>query len=326
MHIVIGEISQDNVIVAPSTLCEVVYSIFTEDPSLEGIVVCNEERPIGLVMRTHFFQKLSTKYGFDLFMKRTIELVMEQEFLMVEYSVPITEVSALAMGRKQEHLYDYVIITKQDRIHGVVSIRELIIKLSEIQITIARFSNPLSGLPGNNVIEETLNEVLSYKRFSVFYIDIDLFKSFNDTFGFSKGDELINETAKIIKKVIDIEENAPSFVGHIGGDDFIAVIPHYSHEPLSRQIITLFEHATKRYYSEDEWKNGRIQARTRQGQIENIPLVTISIAIVQNKNCEFTSVEEISKVAARIKSICKAIKESVFLTLEDVGEEEALHQ
>ncbi|QED46506.1 GGDEF domain-containing protein [Cytobacillus dafuensis] len=321
MHIVIGDISKENKIVAPSTKCEVVYSIFNENPSLEGIVVCENDEPIGLVMRTQFFQKLSTKYGFDLFMKRTIELVMDQDLLTVDYSVPITEVSALAMNRKQENVYDYVIVTKQDRIFGIVSIRELIIKLSEIQINVARYSNPLSGLPGNILIEETLREVLTYKEFSVLYIDIDSFKFFNDTFGFSEGDELIKETANIITDIIYTTDSKPSFVGHIGGDDFIAVVPHYHHEDLCNAIISRFHQSILRYYSHEELNKGYIPAVTREGKLENVPLVTISIAVVQNKDCELITVGQISKEAAKVKSRCKTIKKSVFLTHEDMKEE-----
>src|SRR5690606_14713460 len=165
-------------------------------------------------MKAHFFQKLSIKYGFDLFMNRTIDLVMDQELLIVDYNLSLTEVSSLAMDRRQEHLYDVVVVTKDNRFYGIVSIRELIIKLAEIQIRDARYSNPLTGLPGNNVIKETLQKVLTYKRFSVLYIDIDSFKAFNDTYGFSKGDELIKETAMILTEVIMKTTNEPSFIGH----------------------------------------------------------------------------------------------------------------
>ena len=318
MHSVIGDIAKKAKTVTPATKCEDVYSIFKEDSSLEGIVVGMNEQPIGLVMKTNFFQKLSTKYGFDLFMKRNIDLVMDHERLTVDYSVPITEVSALAMNRKQENLYDYVIVTKQNRMYGMVSIRELIMKLSEVQISIARYSNPLSGLPGNNVIEQTLEEVLSYSRFSVFYLDIDLFKVFNDTFGFSEGDKLIKETANIISDVILTTANEPSFVGHIGGDDFIAVVPHFHHETLCKEIITRFDHSILRFYSEEEIERGYIQAITRQGILENVPLVSISIAVVQNRYDSFTSVGQLSKEAAKLKKRCKAIKKSIFRTREDL--------
>ncbi|MED4454719.1 GGDEF domain-containing protein [Metabacillus fastidiosus] len=324
MYLVIGDIVEKVNIVAPSTKCEDVYKIFDENPSLEGIVVCTGEQPIGLVMKTQFFQKLSTKYGFDLFMKRTIDLVMDQELLVVDFSAPIAEVSTLAMNRKQANLYDYVVVTKQGSIYGIVSMRDLIIKLSEVQINIARYSNPLSGLPGNNVIEEKLQEILTYENFSVFYLDIDLFKVFNDTYGFREGDVLLKETANIISETILTSANEPSFVGHIGGDDFIAVIPHYDHESLCEAIINRFDQFILRFYSDEERKKGYIRAITRQGTVENVPLVSISIAVVQNENFIISTVEQLSKKAAELKKKCKEFKHSVFLTLDDAeGETDA---
>ncbi|WP_338449225.1 GGDEF domain-containing protein [Niallia oryzisoli] len=317
MSIVIGDIAKECITVDPSTKCQNVYSMFEEKTALEGIVVVSEEKPIGLVMKTHFFQKLSTKYGFDLFMNRHIDLVMGDELLIVDYSIPITEVSSLAMNRKQENLYDLVIVTKQNHMYGAVSIRELIMKLSELQIRIARYSNPLSGLPGNNVIAETLQEVITYKRFSVFYIDIDSFKFFNDTFGFREGDEIIKETAVIISDTIQTTDNEPSFIGHIGGDDFIAVIPHYHYEELCKEIIFRFDRYIMRFYTEEEIERGYVQGINRQGILDNVPLVSISIAVVHNKQYPITSIEQLSREAAKIKKRCKNITKSTFLALTE---------
>lgn len=318
MRIIIGDVVEESKMVPPSTKCEEVYKIFDKTASIEGIVVCSNEQPIGLVMRTKFFEKLSTKYGHDLFMKRTIDLIMDPNFLMVDYTVPILEVSTLAMNRKQENLYDYVIVTKNDRLYGVVSIRDLIMKMSEVQIRIARYSNPLTGLPGNKAIDETLQEVLSFKRFSVFYIDIDSFKAFNDTYGFREGDEVIKETANIISETILTIPNEPSFVGHIGGDDFIAVIPHYQHITLCNSIISQFDHFIQKFYSEDELKKGYVYGVNRQGDFEQIPIISISVAVVQNKNYSYSSVGQLSKESAKLKKKCKAIKKSIFLSHEDL--------
>ncbi|MDQ0216339.1 diguanylate cyclase (GGDEF)-like protein [Oikeobacillus pervagus] len=319
MYIVIGDIAEECNIVTPSTECEEVYTMFTKNSSLEGIVVCENHQPIGLVMKTHFFQKLSTKYGFDLFIKRPINLVMDSTPLQMEYSVPIAEVSALAMKRNQGNLYDHIIVTKDDQLYGVVSIRELLIKMSEVQISIARLSNPLSGLPGNNVIEETLREVLkSYRIFSVLYLDIDSFKAFNDTYGFSEGDEVIKVTGNIITDVIFTMENELSFVGHIGGDDFIAVVPHYDHVEICKTIITRFEQTVKHFYSREDYERGYLQAITRQGKMEKFPLASLSIAVIQNKEITIDSVSQLSKLAAKVKKKCKEIQGSVFLTLESL--------
>ncbi|MFS0674163.1 GGDEF domain-containing protein [Ornithinibacillus sp. 179-J 7C1 HS] len=320
MKVVIGDIASNAVCVKPSTKCEEVYSIFENNPSLEGIVVEVDNNPIGIVMRTYFFQKLSTKYGFDLFMNRSIDLVMSKELLTVDRSLALTEVSPLAMNRKQENLYDYVIVTSKGKLHGVVSIRELVNKLSEVQINIAKYSNPLSGLPGNHIIDETLNEVLTYEKYTVLYIDLDSFKEFNDTYGFKEGDGVIKETATIIKSIIMKEDDNLAFVGHIGGDDFIAAVPYFEHEELCHLIISRFDEYIKRFYSEEDIQRGYVKAYSRQGKWENIPLLSISIAVIQNKHYTIGTIDELSMKAAEVKKYCKEIKRSVFLALEDIAE------
>ncbi|WP_010677940.1 GGDEF domain-containing protein [Bacillus timonensis] len=321
MEIVIGEIAKESFIVSPSTKCEEVYSIFERESAIEGVVVCSDrQQPVGLVMKTHFFQRLSIKYGFDLFMKRTIDLVMDQEILIVDYSLALTEVSSLAMSRKLEHLYDVVIVTKENTLFGTVSIRELIMKLAEIQIRNARYSNPLTGLPGNNVIKETLQEVLTYNKFSVLYIDIDSFKSFNDTYGFSKGDELIKETAIILSEAIMTTDNEPSFLGHIGGDDFIVTLPHHHYRAICENIIERFTDSLRIFYSQEDIRNGYVSGKNRQGIPEKLPLASISIAIIQNKKRPVTSLEQLSLESAKLKSYCKSITNSIYLTLDDFEE------
>jgi len=312
MHVVIGDIAKKAETVRPATRCDIVYSIFMEKPSVEGIVIAINNQPVGLVMKTNFFQKLSTKYGLALYMNRSIELLMEKELLAVDYHSPLPEVSARAMERKQEKLYDYVIVKKQEDLYGVVSIRELIMKLSEVQIDIAKYSNPLSGLPGNHIIDQTLAELLSKDSYSVFYLDLDNFKAFNDYYGFKEGDELITETARIIKNALRTVKG--HFVGHIGGDDFIATIPHYQHEDICQLIISHFDQAKLRFYQEEDIQRGYVKTVNRNGVVENVPLVSISIAVIQNKHQSFLSIDALSKESAEIKNKCKAAPGSVYLT------------
>ncbi|KAA0546604.1 GGDEF domain-containing protein [Bacillus sp. BGMRC 2118] len=320
MQTSIGEITDSIKIVTPSTKCEYVYSLFKDEPALEGIVVCFDNQPVGLVMKTQFYQKLSTKYGFDLFMKRTIDLVMNKEPLIVDYSVPISEVSARAMLREQEFLYDYVIVTKVDQLIGIVSIKNLLMKLAEVQIKIARYSNPLTGLPGNVEIERALQEALKQSQYSVFYIDINAFKVFNDTYGFKLGDEVIKETGKIISEEIDTSANQPCFVGHIGGDDFVGILPHYSYQDICQSIINRFDQLSIKYYSPEELKRGYVNAMNRAGILENMPLISLSISVVHNNSYSFNSVEELSKVSADLKRKCKAFNRSVCLTIDEALE------
>lgn len=143
--------------------------LFTSNLSLRSVVVVRDERPIGHITRTHFYQKIGTRYGYNLFMGRQNQLIIKDNPLMVEHHTPITEVSTVAMSRPPEDLYDDVIVTRNGLYVGVVSIRELLLKLVDTQVAIASFLNPLSSLPGNKLIDEKLEEALLLPQYSLIY-------------------------------------------------------------------------------------------------------------------------------------------------------------
>ncbi|MFD1907317.1 GGDEF domain-containing protein [Paenibacillus rhizoplanae] len=138
--------------------------------------------------------------------------------LVVDYNIPIIEVSRQAMSRQDENLYDYVIVTHEKALFGAVSVRDLLLNFAEIQAVAASFLNPLTGLPGNISITEWMVKTLLQDEFSVLYIDLDHFKAYNDTYGFKEGDRMIQATAELLKHEA-LRMNG--FLGHIGGDDFI---------------------------------------------------------------------------------------------------------
>ncbi|WP_245947181.1 GGDEF domain-containing protein [Bacillus taeanensis] len=242
-------------------------------------------------------------------MEREIDLLMNVDPLIVDYYETITTVSQLAMNRNEEEIYDYVIVTKNEAYYGVVSIRNLLMKFAEVQAEMASFMNPLTGLPGNHVIDEKLNQTIQQKQFSVLYIDLDQFKAYNDTYGFKKGDAIIQETARILKENI---AHLGCFVGHIGGDDFIAILNDCEYETLCSAVIKDFDEAVKRFYNKEHLKQQYIIAENRSGQIERIPFLSLSIAVVSNQNCSFNSIEEVVNEATRIKKLCKMQKQSCY--------------
>ena len=247
MILSIGEIAEKLPIVHPTIKCSYVYSLFEKRPEIEGVIVADQNKPIGLVMRIHFFQSLSKKYGLDLFMGRDIRLIMDQMPLYVDYNVDIVEVSTLAMHRSQQHIYDSVIVTKHEQVYGIVSIKNLLLKLAEIKVDIARDLSPLTGLPGNYEIQQHLEKVLKYEEYSILYLDLDQFKSYNDTYGFHKGDELLRETAALIK-INTNHITTPYFIGHIGGDDFIIILTHHMYSSICENIIRNFDQMLERFY------------------------------------------------------------------------------
>ena len=174
--------------------------------------------------------------------------------------------------------------------------------------------SPLTGLPGNVQIQAELKKNLSrHQDFTVFYLDLDNFKAYNDVYGFLKGDIIIEFTANVIIDAVRKNTNQ-GFVGHVGGDDFIAIIPDVTKvEDICQQIIARFDKEVKKFFNEQDRKRGFIEIANRRGIIEQFPLTSISIAAVIVDKDSYGNILEIGDVAAQVKHKVKNIVGSSYV-------------
>ena len=181
-------------------------------------------------------------------------------------------------------------------------------------VMINRRISPLTGLPGNVQIQtEIKKRLLKKDAFAVMYFDLDNFKAYNDVYGFSNGDEVIKLLSRIIVKNIHNIEYGNNFIGHIGGDDFVAVIDKYDYENLCKDIITEFDSKVVKYYTEEDVERGFVEVANRKGIIEEFPIVSLSIAVVEVENGNFTSPLEIGEVSAQVKHMAKEMIGSTYV-------------
>ena len=175
-------------------------------------------------------------------------------------------------------------------------------------LNINRRISPLTGLPGNVQIHAELKKRISNKEeFSVLYLDLDNFKAYNDVYGFLKGDEIIKFTADTIIRCIHSQISDGSFVGHIGGDDFIAIVPTLNCEDLCKNIIANFDAEVTKFFTEEDSEKGYIEVANRKGVIEQFPLTSISIGVVEADKGRFTNMLEIGEVGAQVKHLAKSV-------------------
>lgn len=180
-------------------------------------------------------------------------------------------------------------------------------------LNINRRISPLTGLPGNVQIHAELKKRISNKEaFSVLYLDLDNFKAYNDVYGFLKGDQIIKYTADTIIKCVHDEIGSGSFVGHIGGDDFIAIVPVLDCEKICECIMANFDAGVLKFYTEEDVQKGFIQVPNRKGVLEQFPLTSISIGVVEADKGRFTNMLEIGEVGAQVKHAAKSIQGSSY--------------
>ena len=182
------------------------------------------------------------------------------------------------------------------------------------RVTVDSSLSPLTRLPGNLAIEAELKKrIESGKSFAVLYEDLDNFKAFNDVYGFTHGDEAIQLVASTTVDAVRRRGNDDDFVGHIGGDDFLAVTSTDRSEEIAREIIAHFDHDIRKLYTQQDLRQGYIETRDRRGSLNRYPVMSLSIAIVTNENRTLDNYAQIGEAAAELKRYAKQLGGSVYV-------------
>jgi len=176
-------------------------------------------------------------------------------------------------------------------------------------LSVNRTVSPLTRLPGNLQIQTELKKRLLRKdNFAVLYLDLDNFKAYNDIYGFLNGDEIIKLTAKIITKNVHCSSDADVFVGHIGGDDFVAVLDdNVNFETICQNIIAEFDKEIIKHFNEEDIEQGYLKVQNRKGVVEEFPITSISIGVVLSEEKNFANILEIGEVGAQVKHLAKSV-------------------
>jgi diguanylate cyclase (GGDEF)-like protein len=166
--------------------------------------------------------------------------------------------------------------------------------------------SPLTGLPGNIRIQEEIERMVREDRpVAVLYADLDNFKAYNDQKGFVRGDRLIQATARIIQDAVVEFAGAEGFVGHVGGDDFVAVVPPEVAEDVAKRIVERFDGEVKGFYDAEDLERGYVQIEDRKGVLQKIPLAGISVGIATSQIRSFEHYGEAVAVATEMKQFAK---------------------
>ena len=176
--------------------------------------------------------------------------------------------------------------------------------------------SPLTGLPGNVQIQaEMKKRLLNKENFVMLYLDLDNFKAYNDVYGFLNGDEIIKFTARTIEDNIDkLSISSNTFVGHIGGDDFVAIVSNEDdYEAICQNIIAEFDKGILKYFNEEDIERGYLEVPNRKCIIEEFPLTSLSIGVVVVNKGRFHNVLEIGEVGAQVKHLAKTTPGSAYV-------------
>ncbi len=228
----------------------------------------------------------------------------------------ITPIIVISANREKDHKIEVLKSSVEHYIHTPVDedyFYHTVINLINL-LNMNRRMSPLTGLPGNVQIQaEMKKQLLTNQQFAMIYIDLDNFKAYNDIYGFVQGDEIIKFTARVISKNVHKNDCENSFIGHIGGDDFIVILKDGDYEKVCQDIIIDFDNEVPKYFNEIDKERGYMEVANRKGIIEQFPLTSISIGVVVVEKGRFKNTLEIGEVGAQVKHLAKTTQGSTYV-------------
>jgi diguanylate cyclase (GGDEF)-like protein len=179
--------------------------------------------------------------------------------------------------------------------------------------SLALDANPMTGLPGNTCVANCIKQAIDNKQaVCVIYSDLDNFKAFNDKYGFALGDEVLMFTSKIFEEAIMAVKIPDAFIGHIGGDDFVVVVPTHQAYEAADEIARRFDEGIIKFYSPEDRAAKCIHSINRKGEKEIFPLMAISLAGVDLSHQVYKRYVEVNDACAGTKKMAKALSGSSF--------------
>jgi EAL domain-containing protein (putative c-di-GMP-specific phosphodiesterase class I)/GGDEF domain-containing protein len=291
--------------ISPRQNNETALDLFIAHPHLHALAVVDNDRPVGLINRYILIDHFSRVFIRELHGKRPCVQFMDNAPLIVDKCTPIEELSRLVIHKGKSTFTDGFIITESSRYLGLGSGYDLMEVIMQLQIAAARYSNPLTMLPGNVPINNHIEQLLQEdSTFWAAYCDLDNFKPFNDIYGYDRGDEVILLLAGILKDHVDTSQD---FLGHIGGDDFFILFRSEDWEIRCQRILDRFALRTAELFDPRHRLEGGYFSEDRRGRTVFHPLPTLSIGCVPVHANLYPSHHEISTAAAMAKKQAKKL-------------------
>lgn len=283
---------------------EIVFKMFDENAELYSIPVVLEGRPVGLISRSVMINDYARPFRRELYGRRPCEMMMDQSALIVDKMTTLQDLSDLILQSKPHHLAIGFIITENGQYIGMGSGHDLLRLITKMQIDSARYANPLTLLPGNVPISEQIDSLLqSGASFVACYCDLDHFKPFNDVYGYKKGDEIIQQTGRLLADACGPYD----FIGHIGGDDFIVLFQSDNWEKRCETLLSDIADTYPQFYSDADRQSGGIVTKDRQGEQRFHAFISLSIGALVVESGYYQSHHEVSTACVNAKKQAKEI-------------------
>jgi diguanylate cyclase (GGDEF)-like protein len=256
--------------------------LFEDRRQSEVAVVVENGIPIGLVMRDKLTQERARHFGIDTFATRTVAHLMSEQPLVVDCDAHLDAVARMATARGDDERYDDITVVRDRKLVGTVSVRRLLDAVTDARLSSASHANPLSGLPGHPVIEDWVRTRLrNRENASLVHIDIDDLREFNQAYGFHQGDRAIRIAADLLASELASCSGGHSQLGHVGGDNFLAVVNLQCAADLQQSLPEKFRDRVSMLYHPEDRARGYLKRQSAHGETVRVPLMSLTIAQIQ---------------------------------------------
>jgi diguanylate cyclase (GGDEF)-like protein len=265
--------------VGPGATLHHAWERLQSEPGMFALPVVESGRPLGLIHKWRLLEIFSTPYGRALYERRSVTRILSSDAVVVEYTMSIEQLSQRLVNEDAHYLKQHFIVVKEGRYVGLGATRTLLQRITDTKIENARYSNPLTLLPGNVPIQKALAaRTGTGQAFYLVYFDINMFKPLNDLLGYRVGDQAILLMREILLRLFDA---ASDFVGHIGGDDFVVISEKPDIRELVAKVQDQFCSESRRFYSDRTLAKGYVESEDRSGRRIRFPLVSLSAGVVE---------------------------------------------
>ncbi len=288
---------------------EEVFERFRADKSLTFFPVVDEAgEPVGIVREKELKDYTYSLYGKALISNKTIGRKLKDFVTRCPMADINTRAERILQAYSTVERSEGIIIVDNMKYVGFLSAHSLLRVINEKNLAAARDQNPLTKLPGNNLIHEYVSDVLAAtdQEAVLAYFDFDNFKPFNDKYGFRLGDRAILLFAELLSKALPREGCFPA---HVGGDDFFGGFVGMDYAEAMRitaDLVGTFRRDVESFYDDETRARGHIISQDRLGNTVRFPLMSVSAAVVHLPAGRAAhSVDEISQLIAGLKKEAK---------------------
>jgi EAL domain-containing protein (putative c-di-GMP-specific phosphodiesterase class I)/GGDEF domain-containing protein len=278
----IGDIAAPAPTVTQQTPMRNLLRIFETRRASDAVVVVDQGVPRGLITRSKVQHEMSRPFAPDRLQTRRAAHLADEQPLIVDCEAQLDAVSRLATARADAERYDDIVVVRDGKLVGTVPCFRLLGALTDARLSSANHSNPLTGLNGHPVIEEWVRESIRVRGTVVLMVHFDIngLRTFNETYGFHQGDRAIRIAADVIATALAQGTGGRGRLGHVGGDDFIAVMEPEPFEDLLRVLPSMFRERVAQLYHPEDRARGHLQRIMDFGETLRTPLMSLRIASI----------------------------------------------